>query len=57
MTTALSKVVEWQLEHPEGSKVECQSWLKAEVESGRLVVGESKRTNLEGGGKKKKLKT
>lgn len=32
----LNKVMEWQLEHPEGDKDACITWLKEEQRSGRL---------------------
>ena len=32
----LARVVEWQLEHPEGTKQECEAWLRAEHEAGRI---------------------
>ena len=57
MTAALAKVVEWQLEHPNGSKEECREHLKAEATSGRLIVGDIKRRPEDSGGKKKKVKT
>jgi tRNA nucleotidyltransferase (CCA-adding enzyme) len=34
----MNKVVEWQLEHPHGSKDMCISWLKKEQQSGQLQV-------------------
>jgi tRNA nucleotidyltransferase (CCA-adding enzyme) len=34
----LARVIEWQLEHPAGSKEECAEWLKAERAAGRIVV-------------------
>lgn len=56
MTGALAKVVERQLEHPQGTKAECEVWLKSEVASGKLVVGDPKRSRGEGGSKKKNPK-
>ncbi|KIK70401.1 hypothetical protein GYMLUDRAFT_32406 [Collybiopsis luxurians FD-317 M1] len=35
----LARVIEWQLENPNGSKEECLSWLKERHSSGNLVVG------------------
>ena len=32
----LARVVEWQLEHPDGTKQECEAWLRAEHEAGRI---------------------
>ncbi|KAG9023170.1 CCA tRNA nucleotidyltransferase, mitochondrial [Tulasnella sp. JGI-2019a] len=57
MTGALAKVVEWQLGHPDGTKADCQSWLQGEVDSGKVVVGDPRRSHDDGGNKKKKLKT
>lgn len=37
----VNSVVEWQLEHPDGTKAECESWLKAEKDAGRIRVGEN----------------
>ncbi|KAI0935817.1 hypothetical protein AcV5_004134 [Taiwanofungus camphoratus] len=34
----LSRVVEWRLEHPEGTKGECEAWLRAEHAAGRISV-------------------
>lgn len=34
----LAKVVEWQLENPEGDKDACATWLKEEQRSGRLNI-------------------
>jgi tRNA nucleotidyltransferase (CCA-adding enzyme) len=36
--TVLARVIEWQLEHPSGSKDECAGWLKAERAAGRITV-------------------
>lgn len=33
----LQKVIEWQLDHPDGSKEECGEYIKAEYEGGRIV--------------------
>ncbi|TFY66207.1 hypothetical protein EVG20_g4884 [Dentipellis fragilis] len=38
MAQVMSRVVEWQLGHPEGSKAECSEWLKAERDAGKLVL-------------------
>ncbi|KAG8864757.1 CCA tRNA nucleotidyltransferase, mitochondrial [Tulasnella sp. 330] len=57
MAGALARVVEWQLEHPHGSKADCGVWLKSEVNSGKLVVSDPKRSHEDGGsGKKKRSK-
>ncbi|TBU26378.1 hypothetical protein BD311DRAFT_762796 [Dichomitus squalens] len=37
----LARVVEWQLEHPEGTKQECEAWLRAEHEAGRISTASS----------------
>jgi tRNA nucleotidyltransferase (CCA-adding enzyme) len=34
----MDKVSEWQLEHPQGTKDMCISWLKQEQYDGRLQV-------------------
>lgn len=34
----LQKVVEWQLDHPEGSKEECGQYIKAEYAAGHIVA-------------------
>ncbi|KAF8845429.1 hypothetical protein BDN67DRAFT_1065287 [Paxillus ammoniavirescens] len=56
----LAKVVEWQLEHPEGDKHACMNWLKEEHSSGRFHVQESresvKRVQVESRGTSKKIK-
>ncbi|EGO02775.1 hypothetical protein SERLA73DRAFT_176148 [Serpula lacrymans var. lacrymans S7.3] len=36
----LARVMEWQLEHPSGSKVDCIAWLQAEQAAGRIDVDE-----------------
>ena len=28
--------MEWQLEHPDGTEIECETWLKGELEAGRV---------------------
>ncbi|KAI0638969.1 hypothetical protein C8Q77DRAFT_1078625 [Trametes polyzona] len=43
----LARVVEWQLEHPQGTKEECEAWLRAEHAAGRITVSAAKRV---GGG-------
>ena len=34
--TVLARVVEWQLEHPEGTKQQCEAWLREEQAAGRI---------------------
>lgn len=36
----LAKVVEWQLENPQGDRDACVAWLQEEQRSGRLNVEE-----------------
>lgn len=36
----LAKVIEWQLDHLEGTSNECEAWLKAEHEGGNIVINE-----------------
>lgn len=38
----LSKVMEWQLDHPGGTKEMCAEWLKEEFKAGRIVVEDAK---------------
>ncbi|KAI6153282.1 hypothetical protein BKA82DRAFT_4087879 [Pisolithus tinctorius] len=59
----LDKVFEWQLEHPEGDKAACASWLKEECNSRRINVqaliestSGSKRTQAGEGGTSKRAK-
>lgn len=37
----LARVIEWQLEHPDGTSSECEEWVKAEKSAGRINVEES----------------
>lgn len=37
----LAKVIEWQLEHPKGTKPDCEAWLRGEHEAGRVRVEEN----------------
>ncbi|KDQ54903.1 hypothetical protein JAAARDRAFT_38018 [Jaapia argillacea MUCL 33604] len=54
---AIARVVEWQLENPEGTKEECTVWLKSEQLAGRIQVDDGKRGKEAGEGKRsKKLK-
>ena len=53
----LDQVIKWQLEHPDGTTIECEAWLRAEREAGRIRVEEncapdsaSKRTKVTGSG-------
>ncbi|KAI0651437.1 hypothetical protein C8Q79DRAFT_899091 [Trametes meyenii] len=39
----LARVVEWQLEHPQGTKEECKTWLTAEQAAGRINTSAGKR--------------
>ena len=59
----LSKVIEWQLEFPEGTKEECAQWLKAEYEAGSIrgpdddtleLVGKRAKTNTDDSATRKK---
>ncbi|KAK7694187.1 hypothetical protein QCA50_001367 [Cerrena zonata] len=59
----LTQVVEWQLEHPDGTKEECETWLQAENAAGRVKTDvpstytrppQSKRGKGTGEGEKKK---
>lgn len=38
MGPVLSKVIEWQLEHADGTKAECEKWLQDEQTSGRIKI-------------------
>jgi tRNA nucleotidyltransferase (CCA-adding enzyme) len=38
----LAKVMEWQLDHPEGTKDECSAWLKEEHSAGRIPTDSPK---------------
>ncbi len=57
MNSALTKVVEWQLGHPEGSKDDCRAFVLAEAQAGRLVVGDPKRSPEDATTKRKKAKS
>ncbi|KAI0761691.1 hypothetical protein BD413DRAFT_616900 [Trametes elegans] len=39
----LARVVEWQLEHPQGTKEECETWLRAEQAAGNISTAGGKR--------------
>ncbi|KAJ3775317.1 hypothetical protein FB446DRAFT_416636 [Lentinula raphanica] len=46
----LARVIEWQLEHPKGTKDECSKWLKEQHSSGSIVIAEqppSKRPKID----------
>ncbi|KAJ3789687.1 hypothetical protein GGU10DRAFT_283680, partial [Lentinula aff. detonsa] len=43
--TVLARVIQWQLEHPEGSKDECSRWLKEQHSSGSIVIEEPEPSN------------
>ena len=36
MGQVLARVIEWQLEHPKGTKQECEAWLRVEQAGGRV---------------------
>lgn len=50
----LAKVSEWALDHPDGTKDDCGSWLKEEHAAGKIVI-DSKGSN--GKPPAKKVKT
>ena len=35
-----SKIIEWQLENPSGDKMQCETWLKDGLASGRIDITE-----------------
>jgi hypothetical protein len=35
----LNKIIEWQLDYPQGTQEECKEWLKQAVDEGRIDVG------------------
>lgn len=37
----LSKITEWALDHPSGTKEECATWLKDELAAGRILISTS----------------
>ena len=39
----LARVIEWQLEHPEGTKEDCEAWLRAEQAAGNINTSVGKR--------------
>ncbi|KAG8937264.1 CCA tRNA nucleotidyltransferase, mitochondrial [Tulasnella sp. 418] len=58
MSRVISDIVSWQLDHPLGSKEECQVWLRQEVEEGRIVIEDhGKRSNEPKGGTRKKVRS
>ncbi|KAI0719119.1 hypothetical protein C8T65DRAFT_636843 [Cerioporus squamosus] len=53
----LARVVEWQLEHPEGTKQECEAWLVGEQAAGNISTSSGKRVkDVDTDGKAKKAK-
>jgi tRNA nucleotidyltransferase (CCA-adding enzyme) len=46
MKAIVNKVVEWQLEHPEGTKDDCLAWLKEEKSAGRIDIEELKAATI-----------
>ncbi|OCH92693.1 hypothetical protein OBBRIDRAFT_726351 [Obba rivulosa] len=56
----LSRVIEWQLDHPEGTKQECETWLASEHAAGRITTqasppaGKRKEGNTDSAAKKAK---
>jgi tRNA nucleotidyltransferase (CCA-adding enzyme) len=34
----LSKIITWQLEHPDGTRDDCAVWLRRERDEGRIVI-------------------
>lgn len=34
----LNQIIKWQLDHPRGAKDECATWLKEEINSGRMTL-------------------
>lgn len=38
MTDVLSRVTVWELDHPEGTKEECEAWLRSEHASGSIQI-------------------
>lgn len=65
MSKALASVVEWQLAHPDGTKEQCEQWLRDERAAGRINLdvtsnarpAQSKRRNEGGATAGKKPKT
>lgn len=49
----LARVIEWQLEHPDGTRTECEAWLKAEHGAGRVCLEQN--TVQGSGGKRVKV--
>lgn len=42
---ALARVMEWQLEHPDGTKEECTAWLDGQFAKGLIVIASDSPTN------------
>lgn len=34
----LARIIEWQLDHPTGTKEDCEEWLRNEYAAGRITV-------------------
>ncbi|EKM60714.1 uncharacterized protein PHACADRAFT_110357 [Phanerochaete carnosa HHB-10118-sp] len=56
MNGVLARITEWQLRHPEGTKAQCEEWLRSEHAAGRISfdVAPVKRVNIDGGEKQEK---
>ncbi len=53
----LTRVVEWQLENPEGTKEECETWLRTEQAAGNINTSAAKRVkDVDADAKTKKAK-
>ncbi len=52
----LARVVEWQLEHPEGTKEECEAWVLEEQAAGRISTVNTTFKRGQGGGADAKAK-
>lgn len=56
----LARVIEWQLDHPNGTKQECEAWLISERDTGKITTqanpsaGKRKESGGEGVAKKAK---
>ncbi|OAX34827.1 hypothetical protein K503DRAFT_697989 [Rhizopogon vinicolor AM-OR11-026] len=46
MKAMVNRIVEWQLEHPEGTKDDCLAWLKEEKSAGRIDMEELKAATM-----------
>lgn len=57
MNKVLARIIEWQLAHPEGTKEQCEEWLRAEHAAGRVsfdVAPPVKRVQKDAGAKQGK---